>query len=82
MLPMGDSQNIQTAIEEYDVLLILFKKRSLDGLAMFQVFWFSIDNITGTAKGKKRYTKEKVGRQYQRVDRNDFAISIRQMKIG
>ena len=41
-------------------------------LLCFKVVWFSKDNPTGHSerKKKKRQTKEKVGRQYQRVDRN------------
>ena len=44
-----------------------------------KVFWFSKDNPTGHSerKKKKRQTEEEVGRQYQRVDRNDFASSTR-----
>ena len=44
-----------------------------------KVFWFSKDNPSGHSerKKKKRQTEEEVGRQYQRVDRNDFASSTR-----
>ena len=39
----------------------------------FKVFCFSRDNSTGhnERKKKKRQTEEEVGRQYQRVDRNE-----------
>ena len=41
-------------------------------LPCFKVFWFSKDYPTGHSerKNKKRQTEEKVGRQYERVDRN------------
>ena len=61
------------AFGEYDELLTLVKKRKLR--------WFGHVSrssgvaktiLQGTVKGKrkKRLTKEEVGRQYQRVDRN------------
>ena len=44
-----------------------------------KVFCFSKDIPTGhrERKKKRRQTEEEVGRQYQRVDRNDFASSTR-----
>ena len=66
-------RKILATIGEYDEHLILVKKRKLR--------WFSHVSrssgltktiLQGTVKGKKkkRQTEEKVGRQYQRVDRN------------
>ena len=65
-------RKIQAAIEEYDQLLTLVKKRKLR--------WFGhVSRSSGLAKTilqdtvkgkKKRQTGEEVGRQYQRVDRN------------
>ena len=66
-------RKIQAAIEEYDELLTLVKKRKLR--------WFGhVSRSSGLAKiihptghserKKKRQTEEEVGRQYQRVDRN------------
>ena len=61
-------RKIQAAIGEYDELLTLVKKRKLR--------WFGhvsrSSNPTGHSERKKktRQTEEKVGRQYQRVDRN------------
>ena len=61
-------RKIQAAIGQYDELLTLVEKRKLR--------WFghvsSKENPTGHSerKEKKRQTEEKVGRQYQTVDRN------------
>ena len=61
-------RKIQAAIEEYDELLTLVKKRKLR--------WFGyVSRSSGSTghserKKKKRQTEEEVGRQYQRVDRN------------
>ena len=66
-------RKIQASIGEYDKLLTLVKKRKLR--------WFGHVSrssslaktvLQGTVKGKrkKRQPEEKVGRQYQRVDRN------------
>ena len=73
-------RKILETIGEYDELLTLVKKRKLR--------WFGHVSrssslaktiLQGTVKGKKkkRQTEEEVGRQYQRVDRMDFASSIR-----
>ena len=45
----------------------------------FKVFWFGKDNPTEHSERtkKKRQTEEEVGRQYQSVDRMDFASSTR-----
>ena len=42
------------------------------------------DNPTGHSerKKKKRQTKEKVGKQYQRVDRNGLPAQLEQLKTG
>ena len=66
-------RKIQAAIEEYNDLLTLVKKRKTKMVwPHFKVFWFSKDNPTGHSerKKKKRQTEEEVGRHYQRMNRN------------
>ena len=66
-------RKIQAAIEEYDELMTLVKKRKLrwfghvsrsSGLAK------TILQDTVKGKRKKKQTEKEVGRQYQRVNRN------------
>ena len=66
-------RKIQAAIGVYDELLTLCQETKAKMVwPCLKVFWFSKDNPTGHSerKKKKRQTEEKVGRQYQRVDRN------------
>ena len=66
-------RKIQAAFEEYDELLTLVKKRKLKWLGhVSRGICFSKDNPTGHSERKKRQTQEEVGRQYQRVDRNEL----------
>ena len=66
-------RKIQAAIGEYDELLTLVKKRKLRWFGhVSRSSGLAKTILQGTVKGKKqkRPTKEAVGRQYQRVDRN------------
>ena len=68
-------RKIQAAIGEYDELLTLVKKRKLRWFGhVSRSSGLAKNNPTGHSerKQKKRQTEEEVGRQYQRVDRNEL----------
>ena len=68
-------RKIQAAIGEYDEFLTLVKKRKLRWFGhVSRSFGLAKTVPQGTLKGKKkkRQTEEEVGRQYQRVDRNEL----------
>ena len=72
-------RKIQAAIGEYDELLALVKKRKLR--------WFGhVSRSSGLTKtilqGTVKRQTEKVGRQYQSVDRNGLPAHLGQLKTG
>ena len=66
-------RKIKAAIGEYDELLTLVKKRKLRWFGHASRSSGLADNPTGhTERKKKRGRHKEVGRQYQRVDRNEL----------